>query len=132
LTAADEGISGMRADNRTEFQRMIRMCELKQIDLILTKSVSRFARNVPVSLQYVRKLKALGIAVQFEKEGINTLALGDEMLLNTFNPQESFNSEYFNDLIACMLLHYTPENPFLAAVVLIGMYGLKSLSVFFH
>jgi len=122
----------MRADNRTEFQRMIRMCELKQIDLILTKSVSRFARNVPVSLQYVRKLKALGIAVQFEKEGINTLALGDEMLLNTFNPQESFNSEYFNDLIACMLLHYTPENPFLAAVVLIGMYGLKSLSVFFH
>ena len=45
---ADEGISGMRADNRTEFQRMIRMCELKQIDLILTKSVSRFARNVPV------------------------------------------------------------------------------------
>ena len=82
---ADEGISGMRADNRTEFQRMIRMCELKQIDLILTKSVSRFARNVPVSLQYVRKLKALGIAVQFEKEGINTLALGDEMLLNTFN-----------------------------------------------
>ena len=132
MTAADEGISGMRADNRTEFQRMIRMCELKQIDLILTKSVSRFARNVPVSLQYVRKLKALGIAVQFEKEGINTLALGDEMLLNTFNPQESFNSEYFNDLIACMLLHYTPENPFLAAVVLIGMYGLKSLSVFFH
>ncbi len=82
---ADEGISGMRADNRTEFQRMIRMCELKQIDLILTKSVSRFARNVPISLQYVRKLKALGIAVQFEKEGINTLALGDEMLLNTFN-----------------------------------------------
>lgn len=82
---ADEGISGMRADNRTEFQRMIRMCELKQIDLILTKSVSRFARNVPVSLQYVRKRKALGIAVQFEKEGINTLALGDEMLLNTFN-----------------------------------------------
>jgi len=107
LTAADEGISGMRADNRTEFQRMIRMCELKQIDLILTKSVSRFARNVPVSLQYVRKLKALGIAVQFEKEGINTLALGDEMLLNTFNPQESFNSEYFNDLIACILIDNT-------------------------
>ena len=90
---ADEGISGMRADNRTEFQRMIRMCELKQIDLILTKSVSRFARNVPVSLQYVRKLKALGIAVQFEKEGINTLALGDEMLLNTFNAIDKHEGE---------------------------------------
>ena len=42
---ADEGLSGMKADNRDEFQRMIRMCELHQIDLILTKSVARFGRN---------------------------------------------------------------------------------------
>ncbi len=81
---ADEGISGMKAENRPEFQRMIRMCELHQIDLIITKSVSRFARNVKEALEYVRKLKLLGIGVQFEKEGIFTLALGDEMLLNTF------------------------------------------------
>ena len=81
---ADEGISGMKAKNRPEFQRMIRMCELRQIDLIITKSVSRFARNVKEALEYVRKLKLLGIGVQFEKEGINTLSLGDEMLLNTF------------------------------------------------
>ena len=81
---ADEGLSGMKADNRTEFQRMIQMCEMKQIDLIVTKSVARFARNVKEALAYVRKLKLLGIGVQFEKEGINTLALGDEMLLNTF------------------------------------------------
>ena len=82
---ADEGISGMKADNREEFQRMIRMCQLKQIDLILTKSVSRFARNVKEALSYVRELKLLGIGVQFEKEGINTLSMGDEMLLNTFS-----------------------------------------------
>ena len=82
---ADEGLSGMKADNRTEFQRMIHMCELHQIDLIITKSVSRFARNAKESLVYVRKLKLLGIGVQFEKEGIFTLALGDEMLLNTFS-----------------------------------------------
>ena len=82
---ADEGLSGMKAENRTEFQRMIRMCELHQIDLIITKSVSRFARNAKESLVYVRKLKLLGIGVQFEKEGIFTLALGDEMLLNTFS-----------------------------------------------
>ena len=82
---ADEGISGMKTDNRVEFQRMIRMCELKQIDLIITKSVSRFARNVRDALEYVRKLKLLGIGVQFEKEGISTLSLGDEMLLNTFS-----------------------------------------------
>ncbi len=81
---ADEGISGMKANNREEFQRMIHLCELKQIDLIITKSVSRFARNVKEALSYVRKLKLLGIGVQFEKEGINTLSLGDEMLLNTF------------------------------------------------
>lgn len=81
---ADEGISGMKAKNRPEFQRMIRMCELHQIDLIVTKSVSRFARNVKEALEYVRKLKLLGVGVIFEKEGINTMSLGDEMLLNTF------------------------------------------------
>ena len=81
---ADEGLSGMKADNRPEFQRMIRTCELRQIDLILTKSVSRFARNVKEALNYTRKLKLLGIGVQFEEDGINTLAMADEMLLNTF------------------------------------------------
>lgn len=81
---ADEGISGMKAGNRQEFQRMIRLCELRQLDLIITKSVSRFARNVKEALEYVRKLKLLGVGIQFEKEGIYTLSLGDEMLLNTF------------------------------------------------
>lgn len=82
---ADEGLSGMKADNRPEFQRMIRMCELKHIDLIITKSISRFARNTKDALAYVRKLKLLGVGVQFEKEGISTLSMGDEMLLNTFS-----------------------------------------------
>lgn len=82
---ADEGISGTRSENRPEFQRMIRMCELRQIDIVITKSISRFARNVKEALEYVRKLKLLGVAVIFEKEGINTMSLGDEMLLNTFS-----------------------------------------------
>ena len=82
---ADEGITGTSVSKRAEFNRMIKSCELKQIDLIITKSVSRFARNVKESLEYVRKLKLLGIAVQFEKESINTLSLGDEMLINTFS-----------------------------------------------
>lgn len=64
---ADEGLSGMKADNRPEFQRMIRMCELHQIDLILTKSVSRFARNVKEALSYTRKLKLLGVGVNLKK-----------------------------------------------------------------
>ena len=62
------------------------MCELHQIDLIVTKSVSRFARNVKEALEYVRNLKLLGVGVIFEKEGINTMSLGDEMLLNTSPP----------------------------------------------
>ena len=82
---ADEGLTGMKSDNRDEFQRMIRMCELKQIDLIVTKSISRFARNTKDALAHVRKLKLLGVGVQFEKEGISTLSMGDEMLLNTFS-----------------------------------------------
>ncbi len=81
---ADEGLSGMKVKNRPEFQRMIRMCELHQIDLVITKSVSRFSRNTKEALEYARKLKHLGIDVIFEKEGINTQSLGDEMLLNTF------------------------------------------------
>ena len=53
---ADEGLTGMKSETRDEFQRMIRMCELKQIDLIITKSISRFARNTKDALAYVRKL----------------------------------------------------------------------------
>lgn len=81
---ADEGITGTSTDKRPEFLRMIKMCETHRIDRIITKSVSRFARNVKEALLYVRKLKHLGIGVQFEKEGIYTLSMGDEMLLNTF------------------------------------------------
>ena len=81
---ADEGITGMSAEKRPEFLRMIQMCEHHQIDLIITKSVARFARNVKEALECTRRLKLLGIGVQFEEEGINTLSLGDEMLLNLF------------------------------------------------
>lgn len=81
---ADEGITGTSAVKRQEFMRMIKMCEQKKIDLIVTKSVSRFARNVKEALEYVRRLKLIGVGVMFEKEGINTGSLADEMLLNTF------------------------------------------------
>ena len=58
---ADEGITGTLANKRDDFMRMIKDCEKGKIDLILTKSVSRYARNVVDSLSYVRKLKAMGI-----------------------------------------------------------------------
>ena len=70
---ADEGISGTQTKKRTEFNRMIRMCRNKKIDLVITKSISRFARNTVDCLEYVRQLKDLGIGVVFEKENINTM-----------------------------------------------------------
>ena len=77
---ADEGITGTKATKRPEFLKMIRKCKQKKIDLILVKSISRFARNTVDCLNYIRLLKSLGIAVQFEKENINTLNEDSEML----------------------------------------------------
>lgn len=70
---ADEGITGTLAKKREQFIKMIRDCEKGKIDLILTKSFSRFARNTVDSLRYVRKLKALGIGVFFEEQNLNSL-----------------------------------------------------------
>ena len=78
---ADDGISGTNTAKREEFNRMIADCEAGKIDLILTKSISRFSRNTLDCLKYTRKLKALNIAVFFEKENINTLDSKGEVLL---------------------------------------------------
>ena len=78
---ADKGITGTQVKNREEFKKMIRDCESKKIDLILTKSIARFARNVVDSLRYIRKLKKLGIGVFFEEQNINTLKIDSEMLI---------------------------------------------------
>lgn len=67
---ADEGISGTMAKKRPEFLRMIEECEAGKINMVVTKSISRFARNTLDCLTYIRKLKALGIAILFEKENI--------------------------------------------------------------
>lgn len=78
---ADEGISGTQTKKRTEFNRMIRMCKNKKIDLVITKSISRFARNTVDCLEYVRWLKNLGISVIFEKENLNTLTMTSEFMI---------------------------------------------------
>lgn len=78
---ADEGISGTRADKRVEFQRMIRDCQKGKIDYIITKSVSRFARNTAECIEYVRQLKLLGIGVIFEEQNCDTLKCDSELIL---------------------------------------------------
>ena len=63
---ADEGITGTSARKRPEFLKMVRQCRQKKIDIVLTKSISRFARNTVDCLNYIRSLKELGIAVSGE------------------------------------------------------------------
>ena len=78
---ADEGISGTQAKKRPQFLEMISACTEGKIDLILTKSISRFSRNTLDCLQYIRFLKDRNIAVFFEKENINTLDAKGEVLI---------------------------------------------------
>jgi DNA invertase Pin-like site-specific DNA recombinase len=78
---ADEAISGTNTKKRDDFNRMIADCRAGKIDLIITKSISRFARNTLDRLNYVRELKDLGIGIVFEKENINTLDAKGEVLL---------------------------------------------------
>lgn len=78
---ADDGISGTNTKKRDEFNRMIEECKNGNIDMIITKSISRFARNTIDCLKYIRQLKALNIAVFFEKENINTMDSKGEVLL---------------------------------------------------
>ncbi|RDY30258.1 recombinase family protein [Lachnotalea glycerini] len=78
---SDEAITGTKTAKREGFLKMIDDCMNDQIDLILTKSISRFSRNLVDTLQYVRLLKDKGIAIIFEKENINTLSMDSEMAL---------------------------------------------------
>ena len=82
---ADEGISGTKKDNRSEFLRLIADCEAKRMDLVITKSISRFARNTTDCLEAVRKLIKLKVFIYFEKENINTGDMENELLLTIFS-----------------------------------------------
>lgn len=82
---ADQGITGTSAAKRTEFQRLMSDCRKGKIDRILTKSISRFARNTKDSLEAVRELKTLGISVYFEKENIDTGEISSEMTLAIYS-----------------------------------------------
>lgn len=78
---ADEGITGTNTKNRKEFNRMIDECMDGNIDMIITKSISRFARNTLDCLKYIRQLKEKEIPIYFEKENINTLDSKGEVLI---------------------------------------------------
>ena len=77
---ADEAVTGTR-DNRERFQAMLEECRKGKIDLIVTKSITRFARNTVTLLQTVRELKDLGLNIYFEEQNINTLSADGEVML---------------------------------------------------
>lgn len=81
LSVNDEGISGTRTVNREGILSMIDDALVGRIDLIVTKSLSRFARNTVDSLSYIRKLSEKGVEVFFEKENIHTLEINGEVLI---------------------------------------------------
>lgn len=78
---ADEGLSGTDTRKRGEFNRMIEECMAGKINMVITKSISRFARNTLDCLKYIRQLKDRNIPVLFEKENINTMDSKGEVLL---------------------------------------------------
>ena len=78
---ADEGITGTSTCKRKEFLRMIRQCRQGKIDMILAKSVSRFARNTVDTLNFTRELRSLGIPVIFEEQNINSIYPESEFLI---------------------------------------------------
>jgi DNA invertase Pin-like site-specific DNA recombinase len=81
----DEGVSGTKAENRQGFQQLISDCRRGKIDRVITKSISRFARNTVDCLEYVRELEALDVSIMFEKEEIDTAEKDGEILLTVYS-----------------------------------------------
>ena len=90
---ADDGITGTQIKNRDEFIRMIDDCKEGKIDIIIAKSISRFARNTVDTLNTVRLLRELDIDVFFEKENIHTLNMDSEMFLTLYSAFAQAESE---------------------------------------
>ena len=90
---ADEGITGTSMRKRKEFLKLMEDCKKGKIDLVITKSVTRFARNTLEGIQAVRDLRRMGIGVYFEKENTNTLYMDNEMVLTFFFSQAQAESE---------------------------------------
>lgn len=97
---ADKGLSGTSLKKRDDFNKMIAACKRGRIDTILTKSLSRFARNTVDCLETVRMLRARGIGVIFEKENINTLTESNEFLITLFSGFAQAESESLSGNIA--------------------------------
>ena len=90
---ADKGITGTSVKNRDEFNKMIKLCKHGKVDMIITKSISRFARNTLDCLKYTRMLKAIGVDVFFEEQGIHSTQPGAEFYITIYGSIAQSESE---------------------------------------
>ena len=107
---ADDGISGTNTKKREEFNRMIDECHAGNIDMIITKSISRFARNTLDCLKFIRELKDINIPVFFEKESINTMDAKGEVLLTIMAPLLSRKARVFRRMLSSVFSTATSKD----------------------
>ena len=106
---SDEAITGTKTDKRFGFQKMIADAESGMIDLIICKSISRFARNTVDTLQYVRRLKEIGVEVWFEEENIRTLTMDGELLLTILSSVAQQEVTNISEHVRAGMLHKMAE-----------------------
>lgn len=97
---ADKGITGTSTRKRDEFNKMIKACRRHKVDMIITKSISRFARNTVDCLKYVRLLKELGVDVYFEEQGIHSTDPGAEFYITIYGSIAQSESENISHNVA--------------------------------
>lgn len=123
---ADEGITGTKVKGRDDFKAMVAACEEGDIDLILTKSITRFARNTVECIQTIRKLKAIGVGIYFEKEGINTLTEASELMLTILASVAQGESEDFSGNNRWAIINRFENGTFIVGTPAYG-YGSSSI-----
>ena len=102
---ADDGISATSTKGREQFNNMIQACKDGRVDMIITKSISRFARNTVDCLNYIRELKALNIPIYFEKESINTMDARGEVLITIMASLAQQESESLSQNVTIGIKH---------------------------
>lgn len=103
---SDEGITGTKMDRRPELLQLISDCEKGKIDFILTKSISRFARNTLGSLKYIRHLRDKEVPAFFEKENINTMDVKGEIMLTIMSSLAQQESQSLSQNVKLGIQYY--------------------------
>ena len=116
----DQGFTGTKADIRPELKRMIEDCKAGKIDLILTKSISRFSRNCIECLEMVRELTSLGVDIEFEKENLRTDAMTTEIMLTLLATYAEMESRSISENIKWGIRKRFRDGTYLPALILYG------------